>query len=270
MIKKINNLSPWHKDKLIKKVILISLSIVFIFIIGASFWLFRNHNFMSVIDIQVTGTRMVPANKIIDLMMSEAVRHSGFIDFVLPDNHRFAYKNNEEIIRIIKSHFPRIKDISILWNHRERMLLITVSERIEKIIWCDNEDKCLWLDDDGFALSSAPSVRGTMVSLISDEVSRGIKEGSMIIDRGKLQNLIQGIEMIKNFNWAIQEISITDSLRRSATIRIISGQEIFISLEHNSRVAGVPVIETIISDGKWPRIQYIDLRIDGRGFYKLR
>jgi len=246
---------------------------MFIFSAGVGLWFLRNGSFMKIDEIKVSGTRMVPPEDIISLIKSKNARHGGFLGFILPENHRLAYKNDEELTSLIKTQFPRVKEITIKKDYENRAISVAVSERHEKITWCADEGEaryCFWLDEEGFVIGEAPDSKGELVFVISDKTGRKISIGTETIDQEKLQNLLESAKMTKNFGWATKEITIDDPLFKEASIIVSSGQKIFVSLEQNSAVSGRPILETLIASDKWPEVEYVDLRIDGKGFYKLK
>ena len=273
MIQKIRNFSAWHKQKLIKKITIFFIVIICITVLGTGVWFLRNSDFMKVNEIRVSGTRMVSPEDIIKLIKSEDSRHDGLLRFILPKNHRFAYKNNEELFKLIQRRFPRVEKTTITHDYKNRTISIAVIEQREAITWCitpDDARHCFWLSDSGIVLGKAPDSHGTIIPVITDTTNRNIFLGRKLIDETRLKNIIEATEMFLEFNWAVEEIMIDNILLRNAIITINSGQKIFISLLRSPEIEGRPVLSEILLSGKWPRVEYVDLRVEGKGFYKLR
>ena len=74
----------------------------------------------------------------------------------------------------------------------------------------------------------------------------------------------------EEFDFAITEIIISDQALNEATIVIDSGQKFFINLDLNLQAGARAIIDAIIASNKWSEVEHIDLRIEGKGFYKLR
>ncbi len=273
MIQKIRNFSAWHKQRLIKKIIIFFIIIVCIAILGTGAWFLRNGEFMKIDEIKVSGTRMVSSEDIIELIKSEDSRREDLLGFIFPENHRFAYKNNEELFQLIQRRFPRVKKATITRDYKKRAISITVTEQREVVTWCmatDDARHCFWLSDLGIVLGKAPDSHGTLIPVITDTTNRNIFLGRKLIDEEKLKNIIEAITMFLEFNWVAEEIMIDNILLRNAIITINSGQKIFISLLRSPEIEGRPVLSEILLSGKWPRVEYVDLRVEGKGFYKLR
>jgi len=273
VIQKIRNFSAWHKQRLIKKIIIFFIIIICVAILGTGAWFLRNGAFMKINEIKVFGTRMVSSTDIIMLIQSNYARREGFLSFIFPKNHKFTFKNNEELSQLIQKHFPRIEKTVITRDYQNRAISISVTERREVITWCiitNDEKHCFWLNDEGIVIGKALDSRGTLIPVVTDKTNEAVFLGRRLIDVEKLKNLMKATEMFSGFNWVSEEILINDSLLRDATITINSGQKIFISLLRSPEIEGRPVLDEIVFSGKWPRVEYIDLRVEGKGFYKLR
>lgn len=262
-----------------KKIILIFTTAVFVSALGCGLWFLRNGEFMKIKEVKVSGTRMILPESIISLTEEKSARHGGFFGMILPGNHQLSYKNDKDLTELIKTRFPRVNDVSITRDYESQTLSIAISERKEEIIWClasasDEREgyipSCFWLDDEGFVIGEAPDSEGTLVFVVSDKTGKEVFLGKTIIAEDKLKNLTEAAKMIKDFGWAAKEITIDDTSMKEASFNLFSGQKIFVSLEQNSAVFGRPVINTITASGKWPEVEYVDLRIEGKGFYKLK
>lgn len=273
MIQKIRNFSAWHQQRFIKQVIVFFIIIGCIAILGTGAWFLRNGAFMKINEIIVSGTRMVSPENIIEFIKSEDSHRGGLLGFIFPKNHRFSFKNNEELSQLIQKRFPRIEKTVITRNYKNRAISITVTERREVITWCivaNDKRHCFWLNNEGIVIGKALDSRGTLIPVVTDKTNETVFLGRRLIDAEKLKNLMKATEIFSGFNWALKEIIINDVLLTDATIIINSGQKIFINLLRSPEIEGRPVLDEIVFSGKWPRVEYIDLRVEGKGFYKLR
>ncbi len=273
MIQKIKNFSAWHRQRLIKKIIVFLIVAALITILGFVAWFLIYGEFMQVDEIKVSGTRMVLPADIIALMEDGDSRRGGLWGFIFPENHQFIFKNNEELFQFIQRRFPRVAATDITHDYENRTISIIVTERREVATWCtatDNTRHCFWINDEGLVLDKAPDSRGTLIPVITDKTHRDVFLGRRIIDQEKLKNLIKATEMISEFGWATQEIIIDDSLLQDAVITVVSGQKVFISLLRSPETNGRPILTEMALSGKWTRVKHIDLRIEDRGFYTLR
>ena len=239
--------------------------------VGASF-LIKGES-MKIAEIKVSGTRMISSEEIISLIDGSEGKRRGLWEFIFPKDHRFIYKNNEELSGMIIAHFPRVKEVAIRRDYGRRLISVAVSERKEEIVWCSslNDVKnCFWIDNEGFVIGEAPDSEGSLVTLVEDKTNREILLGKEAVTKDKLKNLIIASEMIKDFGWFAESIAITDPLLKEAFITISSGQEIIVNIERSPLTEGKAILNAIISSGKWPEIEYVDLRIEGKGFYKMK
>ena len=273
MIQKIRNFSAWHKQRLIKQVIIFFIIIACVAVLGTVAWFLRNGAFMKINEIKVYGTRMILPEDIITVIQDKGFRRGGLLGFVFPKNHRFSFKKNGELFQLIQRRFPRVEKATITRDYENRTISITITERREVVTWCivaNDESHCFWLNNEGIVIGKAPYSRGTLIPVVIDKTNETVFLGRRLIDEERLKNLIKIIEMFLEFNWVSEEIVINDALLREATITINSGQKIFISLLRSPETEGRPVLDEIVLSGKWPKIEYIDLRVESKGFYKLR
>jgi len=262
----------FKRKNLFKKIVFFFFSAVLLAAIGTGIWFFRNGDFIKINNIEVLGTRMVPVGGVIDLITGAGGHKAGFMGFVLPDDHFFAYKSENEIAKSMISLYPRIKTASIEKKIGERKMVVSISERREKLIWCVDKEgprNCFWLDEEGFIMSGAPDSKGTLIIVMSDATGREIKEGGTAMSGEKIGRVIDTCNMIADFGWVIDKVTVSDFFLSEASIDISTGQKILISLDRDPITEGKPIIEMIISSGEWPDIDYTDLRIEGKGFYKV-
>ena len=284
---KANSLSSWNRKRLLKKIAFFFALAVFLSGSGTGIWFLRNGDFMKIVEFKVSGTRMVPPDDVLALIKGDEAKKGGFMGFILPESHRFAFKKDNELTELIISRFPRIKEISIIRDDGARSLSVFVSERRERIIWCsasasaqDGSESvsaeqsaiknCFWLDEEGFVIGEAPDAKGTLVSVITDRSGNEIILGKIALSAEKLANLVKAEKMMSGFGFSAEETVIDDPSLKEAVITVSSGQKVLISLERDPEEKGGPVLSAIVSSGSWPKTEYVDLRIEGKGFYKLR
>ncbi len=281
-MKKSNNFSDWKWRKLFKKIIIFCVTLIFLIAVGAGVWFLRNGEFMKIVNFEVSGTEMISSEHIIALMEGDTIRHQGFLGLIFPQNHILTYQGNETIAELIMQEFPRVEEVIITRDYRNRSIRAHIIERDNKAIWCataikipkritnESNKHCVWLNDEGIVIDEAPYSQGTLVPVILDATGRNIFLGKTLIPHAKLTNLIVMTETLHEFGSAIKEIIIRNVELNEATITIDSGQKIFINLEHNLQAESRAIINAIIASNKWQSVEYVDLRIEGKGFYKLR
>jgi len=275
-------LSKWGQKKLLKKIAISFIAVFFLVATLTGVWFLRNGEFMKIVHFEVLGTSMVSPEDIIALMQSNDVLRNELIGFILPQNHILAYHNNEVLVNIIKKRFPRVKEAIIARDYQNRSISVYITERNNQVIWCStnlvmagrpslHKDKhCFWLDNTGVVIGRAPYSHGTLIPVIIDQTGRDIFLGRTLILQDKLTNLLSAIEMLEGFNWTITEIIINDAEFNELVITIDTGQKLFINILRDLQAEGRAILNTLVVEQKWPRIESVDLRIDGKGFYKLR
>lgn len=267
-----NRAAAFKRKFLIKRIFSIFIIVGSALAVGGCLWFFRNAEIFKISDIEISGNKIIPSADIEFLIKGEKCERKGFLGMILPKGHFMSYKKEEDISETISAAFSRIKEVKTDISALNKKITISVSEREKEAIWClgaSSPRNCFWLDADGFVFSDAPDSKGAMIDIISDLTNRNISLGMTAIDGNRLRNIRSALRMVREFNWLADETIVEDSLIKEARVSILSGQKILISLDRDPSESK-PILEAIISSGKWNQVDYVDLRIEGKGFYKLR
>ncbi len=73
----------------------------------------------------------------------------------------------------------------------------------------------------------------------------------------------------KRSDWHVLEAGITDRGLKEFYMNLGGGQKVLFSTIFDPKSAE-PIISEIIKSSDWPLFEYLDLRVEGKGFYKLR
>jgi len=68
---------------------------------------------------------------------------------------------------------------------------------------------------------------------------------------------------------AVADMKIEDLRFQEINVEVLNGPEIKFSLGINP-FFGRTVVESLRKSGNWEKIEYLDLRVDGRAYYKLK
>ena len=167
--------------------------------------------------------------------------------------------------------YPPIKSVEAKKDYSNRAIKITVEERGKVMIWCIEADQnCYWADDNGFIFTSAPIPEGVLVvSVIRDYTNRELSAGDSVLPDELFKNLKHAIELLEGLDVSIKEIRIDDLKFKEATAVVSSGPEIYFSLAFDPRF-GKGVLEALINSQDWGAIEYVDLTVENRAYYKLK
>ncbi|KKR66862.1 MAG: hypothetical protein UU07_C0004G0017, partial [Parcubacteria group bacterium GW2011_GWF1_40_5] len=130
------------------------LLVVLLAILGSLAYIFRIPS-LNIKSVEIDGTRVIDADTIRANIEKEI---AGNYLWILPKTNIFLYPKSKIKEELSKS-FKRLKniDVSTLNN---TVLKVTVFEREAKYLWCETEEKCYFMDGDGFIFDEAPYFSG--------------------------------------------------------------------------------------------------------------
>lgn len=188
---------------------------------------------------------------------------------IFPLANFFLFPKNEVKQNILKD-FPHIKEIVIDKDFPDTINL-EIKEREPEAILC-YENNCSFLDEDSFIFQKAPFFSGSTIVKFRDERngSSRLSLGEKLLDSNQFKNLMKFKNLLKSEKIEAKEIILKDeniyNIVTSDNWRIIINNEneiedTFVNLK--------TIIESKIKD-KLKNLEYIDLRLGNKVFYKLR
>ncbi len=177
-------------------------------------------------------------------------------------------ENNEPL-----GAFPRIDSYEIKKDLFGKNIEISIIEREEKTIWCseglDQVRNCYWMDDGGNIFGNAPESEGELIKVIIDKSGRAIEEGKSPFSVAELVNFNKMLTLVHKWGLAISSIYIQSADLNDIFFLLEENKEIYFNLDTDPDF-GDPVIKNLQNSGEWEGLEYLDLRIQGKGFYKLK
>jgi hypothetical protein len=135
------------------------------------------------------------------------------------------------------------------------------------VVWCG--DACFWLDSRGKLWQEAPFTEGTLMPSVTDIGSPGLKKGDSVLDEGEATNLRRIISFMRQNGLPFASLKVEDLGKKELTAETISGPRILFSFRFSPESAS-SVVSGLKNSAEWPKISYIDLRVEDRIYYKNR
>lgn len=230
---------------------------VIIFIV----WLFFVSPFFKITKITLPENNIVTANDIRKIMSDSAPFDLGKNLFILS-------KNN--VKAALTAAFPAITGINVgkeLFNG----LTVKFEKRIPIGIWCHSD--CYYFDKEGIIFKEAPLTEGGLILKIEDSGNKEISLGEKAISADLLKFMMDfSNELINNSQIKITEFKIGSSA--DFDLKAVTADGWLIYLDQNQTPASAASnLFTILNEvikNKISNLEYIDLRIPTRIFYKLK
>ncbi len=162
--------------------------------------------------------------------------------------------------------FPKnseIANLTIEKDYFERTIKINIKVRERFGIWCA-QASCSWFDKNGVIFSSAPLVEGNLINKVDDFSGRHLKTGDLVLEERFIPNLIEIFDVLEKSDLGtkslkLERLELQEILTESSPI-------IYFSLRIDPGFA-LAVFKSLEAD-TLDKIEYIDLRVENRAYYK--
>ncbi len=190
----------------------------------------------------------------------------------------FFNKNNlflitsEKFENILIDGFPKISFVKIEKDLAKKTINLEITERNSVGIFC-RQEKCYYIDQNGIVFEKAPTTKGTLILVIKDRSNVPIDFGQKVISKQALSDLVKTrSDLLKQFSIGILNFEIKSSVLKE--LRAYTSQGWYIVFDW-SRNLGEQledlklVLEKKIKENS-QNLEYIDLRIKRRAYYRLK
>jgi len=149
------------------------------------------------------------------------------------------------------------------WLHQS--INVSVQERERLAIWCDAHDFCYWIDSEGFSFEEAPKTEGSLIVTIYDPHTE-LAKGRQVIEKRFVRNLVKLIAGISQLHFPIKKVTFERELQE-LHVETYAGPDILFSIRFDPELnlISLQVLQEKIG---MKGIQYIDLRVENRMYYK--
>ena len=225
-------------------------------------WFFLISSVFRIVTIKLSENNVVSDTDIQQVINNNAPFNFG-------DNFFILSKNN--IKTKLAGAFPILTDINIE-KRPFQTLIINFEKRIPIGIWCNNN--CYYFDKEGIVFQETPQTEGSLILKVEDTNKNAVALGEHVLNEKQLNFMtIFNNKMIENNKIQVIEFKMASSTNSSNIEAITNyGWSIYLDQNQNPALAANNLIATLnetIKD-KLSTLQYIDLRIPSRVFYKLK
>jgi cell division septal protein FtsQ len=240
---------------------------------GVSAYLFLFSSFMEVETISVSGNKDISSEEI-ESRVREAIsgKYYGYFS-----RNNFFLVNRKAIDAVLKNNFSRL-EVASIEKKFPKAILIEVKERQPELVWCSG-GVCYLIDGDGLAYSGAS---GTDEELRNQSFLTVVDENARPVEIGKTNIGSEYVDFLKKINLLLRDnlhletegsYSTPALASREVTVKIKEGWFLKLS-ESVSSEETEKIIQTVfekeLSQEKRQGLDYLDLRIKNKVYYKMR
>lgn len=231
---------------------------------------------LGVDNVEIIGTENLKKEDV--ALVAKNIYSEKYLRFIPKKNLLiFPVKNIESEL---KESFRRIKNVDIN-KHFPNKVTISIKERRSMLILCNIQSKCYIIDEDGFVyeqleLDSKNAIENKLVKIISNEKDREIIIGERILNSERTSFFLDSSDRFfkKSEVELTGEIYISSRMAEEAIFKSIEGWDIYVSttfpLEKGAEMLKLFLDKGFISENERKNLEYIDLRIENRTYYKFK
>lgn len=240
--------------------------------VGVLFYALFFSSFLEITSISVNGNEYVGRDSVLEIINPEI---SGkYLNYIK--------KNNLLLIRTKKIEKEMGRDFKIIRESKIKRkfpseLVVEITERKPQMVFC-SQQKCFLIDENGEAydsyFTSEENDKNNFI-ILREESSREINIGEVILEK-KYMEYIQGIrrELLIRLETEVENnFRSTSLISKDIRVKTKDGWEIYfnenIELEKEIEMLKV-VLENKIEKNQRLDLEYVDLRIDNKIYYKFR
>jgi cell division septal protein FtsQ len=209
-------------------------------------------------DLQIDGLAKVRETEVRDAINEKINNHI----FGLPTGRNEIFLSTTHLEKYLSAKFTFIDSI----NADKKFfhgLIVKASERQSEGIWCFT-DQCWYYDHSAVLISTAPRSSGFLTLTVNDE-----RQGQESIDQKFLTAIRTILDGLEKQQIKVKEITIPEGTFTDLIVDTSNGYPVRFSTDTDllAQLHALEIFRTQYTDPN-PPYQYLDLRFDGRVYFK--
>lgn len=229
---------------------------------GASAYALFYSGWLEVNSISINGLKSVTEDQI-SLTIKAMIEKNVVPILNIRFQKNVLFFDPEPVQEAILAQFPEIKKVEIT-KELPHKIIVNITERVALGTWCSNE-QCRYFDEEGVLWGK--SLRSSGALLLNVEDLRQI-EGQKKIGPQLLSGIKELVSGLENIGVKINKIEIpADSI---GEFRVYTTRGYYLTLNIQSNIKDqINVLRILLKEkGESFNPQYIDLKVEGRAYYK--
>ena len=165
---------------------------------------------------------------------------------------------------------PSITGVKIHLD-KESVLHISVTEKNNKFLWCNDVSDCYYMTEMGYVFASAPKYEGNIFTVFFGQID-GNAVGKYFLTEEKMKNILNFVSKIKDFGFEASSINVKKY--SEVIIKLRTDTKLIVSIDGGLDEAYIDMKTLLESkdflakSGGIEKIDYIDLRYGKKVFWK--
>lgn len=226
---------------------------------------------MRINDISIIGLKTIEPEEI-RAMIEPVIEQSAFNLPAFKPRKNILFFDPEPVLESILAKFPIIKDIRITKDYFHK-ISFNITERTPLGTWCFTDHGstllttgCSYFDDEGMLWGKALKSSGSLLLIVED--GRIFSEHQNRVESGFLENIQEAMTGLDGLGVKVNKVVIRPDSINDFYIYTIQGYYIIFS-EEFPLAKQIEVLKIFLNEkGRDFKAEYIDLRIEGRVYYK--
>lgn len=258
------------RSRRIFRILFYFLFIIFIF---SSLYMFLFSEEVKVTLIEINGNKELNADELHSVLESSM---SNKIWAIFPGDNYFLVSKGF-IKNELTGRYKKIKDVEIVKKFPSS-IYIKIDEHESLLVWCENEQECFLLDQNGIAYDkadfSSPELLQNKLLKLTDRSGLDVIMGTQIISPQYINYLVDAKKELEVLGIEVEDSMFTPArMSEEVRMRSLNGFEIILStqfpLESSMKTLTV-ILKKEISTDKLAELEYVDLRSEYKAFYKFK
>jgi len=248
-----------EKERFRRKIFGIVCIVLFFLFVSGLIYLVGFSQFSKVTAITILGTDRISQDDVLRAFET-AVQKNPFVRYLSAENF-FLWPSGKVTIG-----YTMVETAVVKKNFITRSVEIVVKERERFGVWCSSDVSCFWFDAMGILFDEAPVIEGPFIVRVVDEERDSLSLGGRMMEPRFIGNFITIVRAMKNAGLPARSITFSQKLQELRW-KTFEGGDVLLSVRFDPTI-NILALERFIQQYPLTNLHYVDLRVEGRLYYK--
>jgi hypothetical protein len=251
-------------------------------------WFVLRSPIFRVDHVVVTGNSAVASSDILALVQASALPKHDILPAAFTFGSMFLWPT--QVATDDLQMITQLADVSVAKDYFSHTVTLTATERAPAGVWCFSQEpgavsesggtstatttslasagaSCYWFDDTGTIFERSSDAQGDLIYVVDDSAQSPKGLGEKVLSDEFLPNFLSILSVLQQSGLGVKAIELNDLGLEEMDVITTNGPTIYFSLRFSADEY-LPVIQSLMLQPTFDRLQYIDCRTENRVFYK--